>query len=160
EGPVAGRRVDVLDVRELIRRIQLGEPSRRIARDMGVARKTVAKYRHWAQAEQVLTGPLPAPLELQTWLDRTLPVSSPRRAPPTREPYRERILALRWKRVECQAILERLREEAGFSGSYSSVYRFVRQLEPRSPEPIVRVETAPGEEAQVDFGYAGTLYDP
>src|SRR4029453_4373317 len=159
EGPVAGRRVDVLDVRELIRRIQLGEASRRIARDMGVARKTVVKYRRWAQAEKILTGPLPAPVELQSRLDQTLPVSPPPRAPSTLEPYRDRIIALRSKKVECRAILERLREEAGFPGSYSSLYRFVRQLEPRSPEAFVRVETAPGDEAQVDFGYAGTLYD-
>jgi hypothetical protein len=40
-------------------------------------------------------------------------------------------------------------KERGYSGSYSSVYRFVRHLEPRTPDVTVRVETPPGEEAQV-----------
>lgn len=44
--------------------------------------------------------------------------------------------------------------------AYQSVYRFVRRLEPRTPAAVVRVETAPGEEAQVDFGYAGLMHDP
>src|SRR6266540_871074 len=40
-GPVAGRRADVLDIRELIRRVQMGEGDRGVARDLGVSRKTV-----------------------------------------------------------------------------------------------------------------------
>jgi hypothetical protein len=36
----------------------------------------------------------------------------------------------------------------------------VRNLEPRTPDVTVRVETPPGEEAQVDFGYAGRMVDP
>src|SRR2546427_7049357 len=69
-------------------------------------------------------------------------------------------MELRRQGVECRAILSRLREESGFKGSYMAVYRFVRSLEPDTPEAFVRVETAPGEEAQVDFGYAGLMFDP
>ena len=39
------------------------------------------------------------------------------------------------------------------------MYRFVRALDPRLPEVTVRVERLPGEEAQVDFGYAGRMLD-
>jgi transposase len=62
--------------------------------------------------------------------------------------------------VEIEAIRQRLREERGFTGSYASVHRFVRQLEPRTLQAVVRVETPAGEEAQVDFGYAGRMLDP
>lgn len=62
--------------------------------------------------------------------------------------------------MECRAILERLREEVGFGGSYNAVWRFVRSLEPVIPVGYVRIETAPGDEAQVDFGTAGRLVDP
>ena len=41
----------MLDIRELIRRVQMGEKDRRVARDLGVNRKTVAKYREWAERE-------------------------------------------------------------------------------------------------------------
>jgi hypothetical protein len=40
----------------------------------------------------------------------------------------------------------------GFVGSYHSVQRFVRQLRAVAPVPFVRMEVAPGQEAQVDFG--------
>jgi FixJ family two-component response regulator len=42
---MAGRRSPVTDVRELVRRLETGEPDRRIARDLGVSRNTVARYR-------------------------------------------------------------------------------------------------------------------
>jgi DNA-binding NarL/FixJ family response regulator len=51
---LAGRRVSVLDVRELIRRLQLGEGDRPIARDLQLSRKTVAKYLAWAQPPPAL----------------------------------------------------------------------------------------------------------
>jgi hypothetical protein len=56
---MAGRRSPVTDVRELVRRLRMGEPDRRIARDLGVSRNTVARYRGWAQQRGLLTGELP-----------------------------------------------------------------------------------------------------
>ena len=75
------------------------------------------------------------------------------------EPYREVVVKLRQEGTEIAAIYERLKERH-YTGSYSAVYRFVRNLEPLPPEVTVRVETKPGEEGQVDFGYAGMMIDP
>lgn len=75
------------------------------------------------------------------------------------QPYRSLVITLRKQGVEIAAIHERLKER-GYVGSYSSVHRFVRRLEPIIPEVTVRVETVPGEEAQVDFGFAGRMIDP
>jgi Mu transposase, C-terminal domain len=44
----------VIDIREILRRLHLGEPDRRIARDLGVSRNTVAHYRVWATRHGVL----------------------------------------------------------------------------------------------------------
>jgi transposase len=57
-------------------------------------------------------------------------------------------------------IYDRLRAKHSYSGSYSSVRRFVNKLRPVTPDVTVRVHTGPGEEAQVDFGAAGTFFDP
>lgn len=38
---MAGRRSPVTDIREILRRLQLGEPDRRIARDLDVSRKAL-----------------------------------------------------------------------------------------------------------------------
>ncbi len=51
-----------------------------------------------------------------------------------------------------QRIFQDLGSEVGFTGSYSSVRRFVRKAEAATPVPFRRMERAPGEEAQVDFG--------
>jgi DNA-binding CsgD family transcriptional regulator len=42
---MAGRRCKVTGVREVLRRYRLGEPERRIARDLALSRNTVAGYR-------------------------------------------------------------------------------------------------------------------
>ena len=74
-------------------------------------------------------------------------------------PWGEFVKAKRDEGVELQALLGLVREE-GYAGSYSSLRRFVARVEKKSPVVYMRVETAPGEEAQVDFGYVGCLYDP
>ena len=45
---MAGRRSPVTEIREILRRLQMGERARRIARDLEVSRNTVAHYRQWA----------------------------------------------------------------------------------------------------------------
>jgi transposase len=149
-----------LDVREILRRLQLGQTARAVARDLAVSRKTVARYQEWARERGLLSGPLPEPGELQRLLQTTLPEAPPPRSPFKAACHQQRIEELLQQGVECRAILERLKEEQGFSGSYSGLWRFVRYLQPRSAEPCIRIETAPGEEAQVDFGAAGRLLDP
>ena len=54
--------------------------------------------------------------------------------------------------------------EPDYSGSLSAIKRMCRRLKaeagPKEEDVAIRVETAPGEVAQVDFGYAGLRYDP
>jgi transposase len=149
----------VLDVRELLRRWQSGETDRAIARELQVARKTVAKYRAWAEREGWVEGALPTLEELDARVRALLPHTNLPRTPFKAEPYRERIEALRRDGVEMQAIFQRLRGEHGYRGSYSALYRYVRHLEDRTPTAFVRLEVEPGEEAQVDFGSAGMRVD-
>ena len=148
-----------MDIREMLRRLKKGQSDRAIAKAMNVNRKTVGKYRTWAIEQGVLEGPLPSLGDLQELLDETLDPPPPPQNTSTVEPYREMVIKLRKSGTEIAAIHERLKER-GYDGSYSSVYRFVRALEPLEPDVTVRVETRPGEEAQVDFGYAGKMIDP
>lgn len=148
-----------MEVQEILRRIRAGESDRAIHRAMGIHRKTVRKYREWAQDHQLLEGDLPPLEELYQQLEASLPDVPPPQNVSSVEPYREVVVKLRREGVEMAAIHQRLKER-GYIGSYSSVRRFVRRLEPLTPEATVRVETKPGEEAQVDFGYAGKMIDP
>ena len=148
-----------MDIQEILYRVQQGQSDRGISRDLKMTRKTVKKYRKWAVQQGLLDGELPSVAQLRQRLEETLPESAPPQQVSSVEPYREQVVAWRAQNVEMAAIHQRLVEQ-GFTGSYMSVWRFVKRLEPSEPEAVVRVETSPGNEAQVDFGYAGKLHDP
>ena len=154
-----GKRKETMDIREILRRLRAGQSNRAIAQAMGINRKTVGRYRAWAAKEGLLEGPLVPLGQLQQLLEEKLIGSPPPQNASSVEPYREVVIKLRKEGVEIAALHERLKER-GYTGSYSSVYRFVRHLEPLTADATVRVETRPGEEAQVDFGYAGEMIDP
>ena len=156
---MAGKRKETMDIREMLRHLRLGQSNRAVAEAVGVDRKTVARYRSWATEQGLLEGSLPPLGTLHPLVEETLSSPPPPQNTSSVEPYREVVAKLRKRNVEIAAIYERLKER-GYTGSYSSVYRFVRNLEPRTPDVMVRVETPPGEEAQVDFGYAGRMIDP
>jgi transposase len=153
------RTTTVLDIREILRHLQQGRSDRAIRDALGVGRRTVAKYRQWANDEGLLKGPLPSPAELQARLAATQTPPPPQTTSSV-EPYRAVVEDLRRRGVEIEAIRQRLRENHGYPGSYASVWRFVRALEPDKPQATVRIEVPPGDEAQVDFGFAGRMYDP
>ena len=148
-----------MDIREMLRHLRRGQSNRAVAEALGIDRKTVARYRCWAAEQELLEDTLPPLSELQELVEEMLSSSPPPQNTSSVEPYRQVVVKLRQEGVEIAAIHQRLKER-GFTGSYSSVYRFVRTLEPRMPDVTVRVETPPGEEAQVDFGYAGQMVDP
>lgn len=54
-----------------------------------------------------------------------------------------------------QRIYQDLREDLDFQGSYSSIRRFLQRRAATAAVPFRRIERAPGEEAQVDFGQGG-----
>jgi transposase len=156
-----GRRMCVLEVREIVRRLRLGETERRIGRDLGVSRNTVAKYRAWAEERGFLArGDLPSAAELEEARATAPSDATPLVAPPSKAAaHREFIETKLREGVELRALHRLLVDEKHFDGSYSSLRRFAARLRPSHREAFLRVETGPGEEAQVDFGYAGLILD-
>jgi transposase len=86
--------------------------------------------------------------------------SIPRGRPSQCEPLRELILAKLGQQLSAQRIWQDLAADPGFTGSYDSVKRFVRRLGATAPLPFRRMECAPGEEAQVDFGSGAPIIAP
>ena len=139
-----------MEIHELVRLLRTGASDRDAARLLRLNRRTVARYRRWAQAEGFRTGPLPGVRQVAERLALTLPPARPPQQVSTVEPYREEVAAIR----------ARLEEVHGRPVSYRAVLRLVRRLTPAVPETFVRVEVTPGSEAQVDFGSAGHTLDP
>src|SRR5208283_2014877 len=77
------------------------------------------------------------------------------------EAYREAIELGLSRGRNARAIYQDLVSEYGFAGSYQSVQRFVRKLrDTQVPEARVVIVTAPGQEAQVDYGTGPMVRDP
>ena len=80
----------------------------------------------------------------------------PRRPMPSKlDPYKE-FLRVRLKQAErvClpATVLHREIAERGFAGSVKIVQRYLATVRPKpEPEPVVRFETAPGHQLQIDF---------
>ena len=145
-----------MDIREMLRHLRQKQSNRAVAQALGVNRKTVARYRAWAAEQGLLAGSLPSPRDLQRLLDETMNCPPPPQNESSVGPFADLVRRMRGQGVEIVAIHQRLRER-GYTGSYASVYRFVRQLEPPAPDVMARVETRPGEEAQVDWGSFGKI---
>jgi len=77
------------------------------------------------------------------------------------EPYREAIELGLSRGRNARAIWQDLVCEYGFASSYQSVQRFVRKRRgSQTPEARVVIVTAPGQEAQVDYGTGPMVRDP
>lgn len=157
------RRLTTVNLQEFLRRIQAGESNRRIAQAMRMHRKTVRSFRMWAEKHGLDKSPIPDLPELDELARNTLesiPLSPQNQFVLT--PYREEIetmLQRGWRTALIHRELRKRYPDLHFHPS--STYRFVRSLRPPAePEAVGRKETAPGEEAQVDFGEAGYLIDP
>src|SRR5450755_3986616 len=77
------------------------------------------------------------------------------------EPFREAIELGLSRERNAMAIWQDLVSESGFRGGYQTVKRFVRKLRGNQPaQPRAVIITAPGEEAQVDYGTGPMVRDP
>jgi transposase len=144
--------------KDIIYRLRAGESERQITRDLGISRQTVHKYKLRSQMEGFLQEEeMPGEKQIQASLG---PAPRPPKTPSSLEPYREIVQRYVDRGLEMTAIYQRLKEQQGYQGSYSSVRRYVRQLMPKEIETYVRVHCEPGEEMQVDFGNVGDVFDP
>ncbi|NIN10002.1 MAG: IS21 family transposase [Gemmatimonadales bacterium] len=113
-----------------------------LAEKLGISRRSIY---HWMQ-----TGQLDRDLDAEVARYRSRP-PVPRKI----DPYRGIILHRLQAYPELSAV--RLFHEikaAGYPGGYTQVKEFVRQVRPRPPkEPVIRFETPPGRQAQVDFAH-------
>jgi len=151
---------------------RLGWSLRRIQSATKIRRETAAGYLKDAGIPVRRPGgwghPQPKPaIEVSTDSGREsrLPEMEPRpdRNPSASacEPYREVIESALAKGRNAMAIFQDLVDGHGFTGKYASVKRFVRKLRGSGPpEARVVIQTAPGEEAQVDYGTGPMVRDP
>jgi hypothetical protein len=79
--------------------------------------------------------------------------------PSSCEPHRQLISDKLDTHLSARRIYQDLVIEVGFTGSYQSVKRFVRQLRRAQPGRVWRIEVEPGDEVQIDFGTGAPVVD-
>ena len=120
-----------LEIRVLHRH---GKSIREIAREMGVSRNTVRRYLRDDEAERYRSRPL-----------------RPTKLDPFKGYVIERLRAAAPERIPASVLLMELRER-GYAGGYTMLKVFVASLKPpEATEPVIRFETGPGEQMQVDW---------
>jgi len=147
---------------------QRGWSQRRIARELGLDRETVARYLRQGQGSKPAIAPIGSTVSESSSKPANAPIGSEAtetvaKAPPSIgrpsdcEPHRVAILSWLGQGLSAQRICQDLVQDHGFAGSYYSVRRFVRRFEHASPLPMRRLEVGPGEEMQVDFGRGAAI---
>ena len=146
------RRFEMYQYRQVLLRMRQGDSDREIARSRLMGRPKCAAVRNVAAERGWLDPAEPLPD------DATLAAvfaSGPRPAPcvSSLEPFRAQIERWAAEGVQGTTMHAALCRNHGYAGSYSAVRRFLQgQAASQPPPSTMRLDFAPGEAAQVDFG--------
>ena len=143
-----------MNLQETIRSLhQKGWSGRRIARELGINRRTVVRY--ISKCTNVPAGSEAAIGPKCT----NVPAGKSAGRQSQCEAFGESIARKVESGLSAQRIYQDLVEEHGFAGSYDAVKRYVGRLRKEQPERVWRMECQPGEEMQVDFGLGAPIED-
>jgi transposase len=119
-----------VEVRVLARR---GGKVKQIARELGVSRNTVRRYLRDPQAGRYKPR-----------------AARPKKLDPYREYLQSRIEAAQPRWIPATVLLRELRER-GYEGGVSQLKAYLAPFKATKIDPVIRFETAPGEQMQADF---------
>src|ERR1700761_8602645 len=109
---------------------------RAIARETGLSRVTVRRYLQDPECAARYGPREPRPTKLGPYIEYLL----------------ARVQAARPAWIPAAVLLREIRER-GYDGGISQLKAYLAPLKVAAPEPLVRFETAPGEQMQADFTY-------
>ncbi len=170
-GVYMSNRLKMANIHAVIGLLEQGWSYRRISRELGIDRETVARYdrlrRNRSKPAIVAPGseasdssnpaiPTAGSLEVLGFVEAS---AHPPGRPSRCDPFGDLITQKLDVGLSGQRIWQDLASDDGFTGSYSSVKRFVRRLGATTPLPFRRMECEPGQEGQVDFGSGAWVFD-
>jgi transposase len=163
---MARRDIPMNEVVETIYQWHKGMKIQHISQSLGLDRKTVRKYLRIAASLGITrNGPAPDEQELVGKLKGLLRIQASSFETPALDlvaRHKNEIeKLLEDKEITGKQVWRLLKESHGIEVGYSTVKRYLRtEFCYGRTKATVRIETPPGLEAQVDFGYAGLMHDP
>ncbi len=136
-----------------------GWSARRIGRELGIHRETVGRYLRSAASDSKPAIPPPGSAAGPESKPAILPSGPPVGRTSQCAPWSGVIERSVTSGLSAQRIYQDLVADHGFRGSYDAVKRFVRRLLVEAGPPVRRLECAPGQELQVDFGQGAWIVE-
>jgi transposase len=152
----------VLDIREIIRQLRDGRSCRAVGRSVQADHSTISAYQKWGASKGWLAHDvaLPEAAVIEQALSE-LRGALPSQNASSVVALHDVIAVMVGQELEAVVIHQRLTQPPHrFTGSYHAIYRYIRKHFKSAQEAYIRIETQAGEEGQVDFGFAGLMWDP
>lgn len=163
---MARKEITVEELVEVIYQWHRGSSISQIKRSLGLDRKTIRKYIDLAEGHGFKRDEELKPyvwyLELASSIQKSLKTpleNSPAyKKTAVYQSTIEKLLARPY--MKPKQVYRILQRDYDYDLSYASFNRYINLKYPKQPSSCIRIETKAGEEAQVDFGSAGMMYDP
>lgn len=158
---MANRRFEMYQYRLIIQQLRMGDSDRMIAKSGLMGRKKVAGFRQYADSQGWLNPdtPIPTDEDLAQHVDRKGDSGSVGVDKSKAACYRDKIESWLETGVSAKNIYDALVRQQGYSGSYSSVQRYIQKLRPPEIRATCVLDFKPGENAQIDFGQGPIIED-
>ena len=156
------------DIVEILMHWHAGRPKAAVADSLGVHRGTVRKYVAKAEEAGLAPGGPPLPRDqwamlVHGWFPELVDPRARSLTHDTIEAHRERIEDMLGTNT-VSTVHQRLRDEHGLAVGLTSFRRYCwrefAEARARSLATPPRPPVPPGEEAQIDYGFLGTWFDP
>ena len=150
----------MIEISEVLYQWQQGRSKSKIAESLGITRPTLRNYLKLAMAAGLTAMSSPEDVAAIALAVQAKVAGKRTSAAPALEAiavHDERIRQLLGEPDMTDRQIWRLLAEAGHSFSERSINRYIQQIAPSQPAVTVRLEVAPGTQAQVDFGQANLV---
>lgn len=163
---MARREIVMDELVEVLHQWHIGRRISQIKRSLGIARKTIRKYIGLAEGHgfskdmevQEYAYYLELAGKVRKGLKTPVDVSPAYKATVVYESAIEKLLSRKY--MVAKQVYRILKRDYNYGLSYSSFKRYMNIKYPKLHKSCLRIESGVGEEAQVDFGSAGMMYDP
>jgi len=150
EKSMKGKVKSMLDIRNIIHRLRLGETHRKIHRDLNVHRSTIRELHHLSITHQWLDNALPMPSDeeiAKVWAKKPKKQSHPL------DIHKEQLAVWDKEGLTSVVIHQLLNDKC--SCDVQAIRRYRNKHFPKQIKPVMVRYTVPGRDLEVDFGEIG-----